>query len=347
MPTKKIERGISYFGIRFPDHAYRDLEAIRQAGCTYVVHTLSEEDIQFNLSNMEKIVVKTKDLGLQAHLDPWGVAGIFGGETFSRYVALKPEVQQVASDGKRRPLACINHPDLWNLMYSWINAAVDIGADVIFWDEPHFFVPGWLDDTSPKDVWGCRCSICQQKFRVMFNEPMPHEETADVLAFKKASLLEFLGAMFRYTNRKNTKNTLCLLPDEKLRDSGFWEPFVALPHLDGFGTDPYWIRKKQSEPDFNLAQYIRPFCVKVRQLAGKYGIRGHIWVQNFSIPNGWENDIADVIDIILSEGIKDISAWSYYGTKGMGILTSSCPETVWKTLSGKYLEIENNKAVIC
>lgn len=337
-----METGISYFGSRLAEHVFPDLEKIRESGCTYVVHTFSEEDVNFYARNMSDIIAKTKSLGMKAHVDPWGVAGIFGGETFSYYVAKNLHVRQITNVGKSEPLACLNHPELISFMKKWIDKAVEIGADSIFWDEPHFYVPGWFGTKEPMDVWGCRCDICKNLYKQKYHQEMPHEETDQVKHFKHDCLIDFLTEMCDYTAKQGVENTVCMLPNEDIRDSGFWRTVGQTPHLSSFGTDPYWITKKKIEPNFDMDKYMRPFCKEVQKVAAENNLRGHIWIQNFHIPEGWESDIIQAIDIAVSEGIQDITAWCFYGAKGMSTLCSDRPEKVWNTLKKSYLKIQNN-----
>lgn len=331
-----MHRGISYYDSRLIDHARADLDRIKDAGCTYVVHTFSEQDMMFNKGNVAEIIAYTKQIGLEAHVDPWGVAGIFGGETFSYFVTRNHHCLQVKSDGSLASLACVNHPELVSFMYSWIDEAVSVGADIIFWDEPHFYMPGWFNMNDPMDIWGCRCGICQQKYSEMYNERMPMEHSATVQKFKMQSLIDFLRLMFAYAAQKGVKNTTCMLPIELIRDSGSWEQVASLPHLHGFGTDPYWTSVKKQRVKFDLDDYMRPFCKEVKRLADTYSLRGHIWIQSFSIPNGEETEIARAIRIAQSEGIEDICAWTYYGAKGMASLRCDRPEVVWDVLRTAY-----------
>lgn len=340
-----METGVSYFGSRLPEHVFPDLEAIRDAGCTYVIHTFSEEDLNFYRRNMEEIVAKTKSLGLKAHVDPWGVAGIFGGETFSYFVMRELHARQIKSDGKPGPLACLNHPDLRAFIKKWIDAAADIGADAIFWDEPHFFVPGWFDVVEPKELWGCRCTECNALYRKKYGEDLPDQETDQVREFKHWSLIDFLTEMCAYVAQKGVQNTTCMLPHEDVRDSGLWEEVAAIPHLHGFGTDPYWISRKKYDKTFEFNTYMRPFCKKVREVSEKNNLRGHIWIQNFGIPSGWEPDIEQAIEIAVSEGIEDIAAWTFYGAKGMASLRSDRPEVVWNVLKKTFLKLQKQYTV--
>src|SRR5262245_1606363 len=140
-----METGVSYFGNRILRHVQADLDDIVAHGCTYVVHTLSEEDQSHYAGTMGAIVKATQAAGLKAWIDPWGVGGVFGGEAFSLYAARFPNHQQVLSTGATVPAVCPNWPEFRAAMREWVDTALSTGADVLFWDEPHFAIPTWLN----------------------------------------------------------------------------------------------------------------------------------------------------------------------------------------------------------
>ena len=83
--------GVSYFGVRDPRHARRDLDEIAEAGFAAVTHTFSEHDLRYHVEDVGRLVEETRARGLEAALDPWGVAGLFGGlpnTSFSQNVGL-------------------------------------------------------------------------------------------------------------------------------------------------------------------------------------------------------------------------------------------------------------------
>ena len=43
----RAKLGVSYFGVRNPDHVARDLRRMAAAGCNAVLHTFSEDDLRF------------------------------------------------------------------------------------------------------------------------------------------------------------------------------------------------------------------------------------------------------------------------------------------------------------
>ena len=132
-----MKLGVTYLGNRFVRHyAERDLPEIVAAGCDYVVHTVSEYDLAFHSGEISALVDATRQAGLEAWLDCWGLGGLFAGEAFSDFLLRHPESWQVGPHGKRTPVACPNAPAFRELLQTWIEAAARAGADVVFFDDP-------------------------------------------------------------------------------------------------------------------------------------------------------------------------------------------------------------------
>lgn len=178
-----MECGVSYFGVRRLKYAERDLEDIARHGATYVVHVLNEHDLRAYTGTMRGIVRATHAAGLGAWLDPVGLGYVFGGDDFlSDWVLSHPEAAQMDQFGKVLPAACPNQPAFRAFVRGWIDLAVDMGADVLFWDEPHLALGAWLGQP---ERWGCRCALCQSLYRERFGGTMG-TDGADpaVLAFQ-------------------------------------------------------------------------------------------------------------------------------------------------------------------
>jgi hypothetical protein len=326
-----MKTGVAYFGNRSIEYVRQDLNKIKENYGTYVVHTFSEEDFFFYKEVMKEILTETKKIGLKAKLDPWGVAGIFGGETFSKFVAYNLDVRQVNSAGESVPLACPNNPKTIDFLKEWTEATASIGAEEIFWDEPHFYEPHWTGN-SDESLWGCVCEFCQDKFRQKYHGAMPKEQTQNVLSFKKDSLVDLLRLLCDYAKNKGLKNSVCLLPKVDSLKSDLWEKVASIPAIDNIGTDPYWVELKKNIKNFDFQNYIRQFCLKIKEVSSEYSKEGHIWIQNFSIPRGWEDDVRVAFNIIYANGIRDIAAWSYMGTKVMSEKSCEDPQKVWSIL---------------
>ena len=158
---------------------------------------------------MKEIVDVSHANGLEVQMNPWGVGRTFGGEAESRFVLFRPDACQVLDDGRRVPAGCLNHPDYRAYCRDWADAALEAGADLTFWDEPHWVVPDHVGIDDPEGKrWGCRCDVCRERF----GDEMPTELTDEVLAFREASLVDFLGEMVAHVRSRGGRSTICLLP---------------------------------------------------------------------------------------------------------------------------------------
>lgn len=334
-----IQTGVSYYGCRIPWRAREDLQAIADNACTFVVHTFSEEDHEFYAKAVGEIVRDTRALGLEAWLDPWGVGQAFGGETYSSLVMKRRDLCQVSAKGEPLPIACLNHPDFLGYLAGWAKTAVELGAQVLFWDEPHFFIYPEGPETGPPEVersfatptgWACRCATCQAKFQAAFRQPMPATLTPEVLKFKEDCLVEFLAFLCDQGRRLNVRNAMCYLPFENSSTFSDWARVAALPGIDIIGTDPYW-RAGQAD----VAAHVGRAAKRIADLAFAHRKEGQIWILNFNIPRGEEGKIVEAVDATYAAGIRNLAAWSYYGA-GYISLASQDPQRVWETLGTAY-----------
>ena len=331
-----LKLGVSYYGNRIPWRVKEDLKEIQQAGCTYVVHTFSEEDLEFYLPAMEEIVENTHALGMEVWLDPWGVGQTFGGETYSNLIAKELVTRQISSHGDSLAIACPNHPAFRELLSRWIQAAARLKADVAFWDEPHFMIFPEREDAAAK-LWACRCSICQEKFERAYGQPMPELLTPQVRAFKEASLVECTRFLCDSARAEGLKSSVCLLPFESSSTVNDWSQVAQIPSLEIFGTDPYWKPHQRQ-----VGAYVGRFAQKVKALADQFSKEPMLWVMNFNIPKGEEGTLVEALEAGYAQGIRNFAAWSYYGAAPMN-LRAEDPAAVWKTLGATYQEFRRRE----
>jgi hypothetical protein len=100
-----LKTGVSYYGNRMPWHAAKDLEDIKRHHCDFVLHTFSEEDMDFYFGTMQRIIDMSHKLCLEVYLDPWAVGKVFGGETYSEFILKNPSVLQHNSVDEALPIA--------------------------------------------------------------------------------------------------------------------------------------------------------------------------------------------------------------------------------------------------
>ena len=328
-----MKTGVSYYGNRIPRHVGTDMEEIARNHCTFVVHTLSENDLKYYHETMRQIVEISHQAGLEVYLDPWGVGRVFGGEAFSHFACEHLQARQILSDGSSAPAACFNHPAFGEFMHQWTRAAIEMGADVLFWDEPHFIkrVP-----KSEDELWACRCEACQQKFRQQFGHPLPLKFTEEVRRFRHESVVSFLQELCHLAKSQGRKNALCFLPNREDEDSelALWTRLASIKDLDIMGTDPYWWSRK-----LDVKAYVSKPAQKIAKMATEYGKEGQMWVQNFLITPETEEYVRTAIRTFYEAGIRNVAAWSYWGAGYMSSLCSENPERVWKILGQEYAHL--------
>jgi len=359
-----VETGVSYFSSRTLRHVRADLADMLAHHCTYVVHCLTETDLLYYRDTMREVVDATHDAGLEAWLDPWGVAGIFSGETLSRFLIDQPEAHQVLSDGLRVPAACPNHPATRRFLREWVQAAAETGGDVAFWDEPHFHAANVLAGAG--GTWACRCQHCQERFRQEARRALPEAMDEEVRRFREGSLLDLLSELCAEGRRLGLRNALCLLPTdpesvglsemaERLArwwkeraptplaarrkpwlEFGVtdWQAAAAIPDLDIFGCDPYWyLARTEPEP------YVRAFAGRAVEVSRQCNRDTQIWVQAFSVPEGREAELRLGLRIAAELGATHLAAWSYDGTSSMSSIRPARPEVVWRTIGEAFEEV--------
>ena len=328
-----MKLGTSYFGNRILRHVAEDMEDLSRKHFTYVVHTFSENDFNFYRKTMKEIIKISKDKGLETHIDPWGVGKVFGGEAFSQYISIHPDVCQVLSDGAPAGIACPNNPEFRKFIHEWEDAAVETGADYLFWDEPHFYLPGWMGGRP--DTWGCRCEFCKRKFEEQTGSPMPEIETDEVRRFKQSSIRDFLQEMITRGHEKGVKNSLCILPGST-ENTDALQQLASLEHLDNFGTDPYWYAAKR-----DVEEYVSDFSRKVKEVCDTLGREGHIWIQGFKVPAGREEEIRRAVTIAVEAGIRNLSVWGYDACSFISWIAPDNPRKTWDVVCEAFASVKD------
>jgi sugar phosphate isomerase/epimerase len=324
-----LKTGVAYHDVRNVRHAREDLQDMLAHHCNFVVHTLSETDLSFYMQTMKEIVRISKDLGMETYIDPWGVGRIFGGEALSAFVGNTIDARQILANDKSVPAACMNSPEFRSFMRLWTEAAADTGADVAFWDEPHFYTGDWVGG---QRSWACRCPACQKIFKDKYGRPMPREMDGDVVRFREQTVVDFFKELCDHARACGMKNALCVLPEQDAaHGTTGWEALAAIPSLDIFGTDPYWAINGKP-----LESYCREKTREAKTLCEKYGRELQMWVQAFLIQEGKEDEVMQAAEFLYDEGARNIAAWSY-GGGGWMIVRSDNADKVWSNL-GKVFE---------
>lgn len=319
--------GVSYFGNRILRHVAADMEDLAARGFTGVLHTMSENDLAYYRGTIGRMVQLSHAVGLEVQVGPWGLGRTFGGEAESLFTATNPEVGQVLDSGRPTTAGCPNHERFRAFVRSWAEAAVETGADRIFWDEPHWVRPSHFDE--PEERWGCRCDKCRARFRESFGEEMPTTLTPEVAAFRETCLVEFIADLVGHVASIGGRSTVCLLPlTEGTLGLSDWSAVAALPGLDTLATDPYW--QAFGRP---VVPFVTEFAQRLAALSVEHGVGAQLWIQGFHLGPEDEGDIRAAVAAARSAGVSDLWTWGYEACGHMTYLGTREPEKVWAILT--------------
>jgi len=311
--------GASYFGVRIPRHVERDMLDLAARGYRGVLHTLSENDLAYYRETMRELVAISHRHGLWVQASPWGLGRTFGGEAESRFVAFHPEECQVLDDGRRVAAACLNSPAYRAFCADWADWALGCGVDSLFWDEPAWVVPEHVGVEAER--WSCRCAHCAERF----GRELPAELDDEVLAFRQASVVDFLRGLLA----RGGTHTICLLPATEGRYGiGDWDTVASLPGLTTFATDPYW--KHWHEP---AGPFVRRFARLLRETCDRHGVGAQLWLPSFGMHAEDISDVEAAVAAAREEGIDDLWTWGYEACGHMSALATPDAPAVWEAVS--------------
>ncbi len=361
-----MKTGVAYFSSRDIRHVRSDLREMVHAGCSEVIHCYTETDLAYYRETMRVISDETHAAGMEVWFDPWGLAGIFSGETFTRFPLQHQEARQVLSDGRHVGHACPNHEETRAFLRQWIESCAAAGGDVLFWDEPHFYVGFWSGDPAP--AWACYCETCAGLFRDRFGHRLPAEFTPEVRQFREDSLVDLLVEMCRYGREKGLRNALCLIPTdlsshgfgeahERLRSFlssgmgdapdgsveaalhigvGDFDRCAAIPDLDIFGCDPYWYLFG-ADPE----RFMRAYSEEAAASARRYGRELQLWLQAFRVPAGREEELRMGVHVAEEVGADHLAAWSFRATESMSGIAPADPGRVWEVIGEEFRRVRD------
>jgi len=333
------DKNVAYIGSLDPGHIPADIKEIRDAGCTSITMTVNELDWWYYRNARKAIVGEAHKQSLKVYLDFHGF-GIFASPIPSAVYPMKnPGKTQVYTDGTATEKACPNDPEFEKWFKEQAGAVIrELKPDGIFWDEPAF-TP---HEKFPGE-WACYCANCQDRFRQQFGKPMPKTLTGEVRQFRQDSLLRFLKEITKF-GKENGGGTsiLCLMPWTRGENSNVdwfginsWEPFIQIPDVDIFSTDPYWIGGSN---DWN---YFVDNTREAVDLCRKYKKPLQIWVQAVWIVPGKEPEIKRTMIEAAKMGADMVAVWSFKGEPGAHALDGGGDKRlIWQMVKEGFKEIK-------
>lgn len=328
--------GVSYFGVRNPQHTERDLDDMVRLGFDYVVLTFSEHDHRFYQESVATCAEQAHERGLTVWVDPWGVGGIFGGEAFSDLGAWQLEAQQQRRDGRSLPLLCPASEAARDYLRHWVKTVAEVlRAEAIFWDEPHFYLP--LEGSEAQGLWSCACVSCREGFEAAYGYALPSTETAAVRQWKQNAVAALLEEVTAMAAGYGLRNMVCVQPDDGRLDGleAKLERFAANPNLDVLSTDPYPLLYGQP------IESTRGFCEALLRSCQRHGKAPQMWIQGFGVSAGDEHLPGEEIELMAACGITDIAVWSYLATAYMSSHVCADSERVWHVVTQAMQKLKN------
>ncbi|MBE6668849.1 MAG: hypothetical protein E7601_01450 [Ruminococcaceae bacterium] len=331
----KLNLGIAYHGNRMPHHAREDLISIARNGFDTVVHMLSHTDWDRHKLVMKDIVSMSEQFGLDVWVDNWGLGGPPGDK--SHFLAYYPEAHARFSDGTLAPVhACLNSPEFRKFTYDWIDAVRFIGGKTIFWDEPH--LP--TKKVDGKVYYACTCDRCKKLFEERYNRPMPEIADEDVIKFGVDSVVDYFKDVTAYSASFGIKNIVCVMLGTYGMSLSAADAICTIPTMQSIGSDPYWLKWKKGNPDFDVYDFVYNGTKENLDLCERFGKEHNIWIQTYSTPKGEEDDIILAAEAAYDAGARTILAWGYYGSESNDYGAKN-PEVTWARTCDAFARLRN------
>ena len=158
---------------------------------------------------------------------------------------------------------------------------------------------------------------------------MPTELTDDVLAFREASLVDFLGEMVAHVRSRGGRSTICLLPAvEGAHGVGNWDAVASLPGLDVFATDPYWhVNDQPARP------FVERYARLLAKSAERAGVTAELWLPAYRLTKKDIPDFVAGVDATREAGIPRLWVWAYEACAHMSHLATPDSPEVWEAAS--------------
>ena len=333
--------GIVYIGNRDPIHYISDLEEIITHHCDFVIHPLSEKDLDLYSKSLAEIFEVSKKAGLKIIVQPSSVGNVFDGYYVSKFVLEHKETWQVLSNSLAVPAACMNNPEFRSYLRSWIDIVAELGADGIAWENPHYY--NAKNETKILQ-WGCWCNYCKNLYLQKFQNRFPKGIGEEINLLNEYTINDFLKELCHYSKEKQLTNIISLSPvSAKNLSMASWNQIAKIPELDIFAAKAYWYYFQG-----NAESFVNGIAKKVSKLCDQHNKTSQIWIQNFKIVAGEEKHVERAIEICIAEKIKSLVGWSFYGSRATSSMRCQNPKVVWDILGDMFGHfVDNHVSIMC
>jgi hypothetical protein len=219
------------------------------------------------------------------------------------------------------------------VFHDWIDAAIELGVDTIFWDEPHFWIGSWW---GRPDRSACYCNACQERFAALDAGPMPRDpRDPSLIAFRRRLMVEFLTELLSHARSSGAQNAVTVLPAEVDAIAGVsFEDVAATGLVDNLGTDPYPFPsypEQESRAD-HWREFVLGYAARVARVAERHGLANHLWVQGCSVPRNDNGYLEEVFGLAHDQGITNLAVWGFDGHRDMSRFACEDPDDAWRKI---------------
>ena len=302
-----LKIGVAYHSNRLFKSVREDMDEIVAKGFNSVVHMFTHNDWKRCPSVVKDIFDYTKWLGLDFSVDNWGLMGAPGDAC--HFLSYHPEAARMFSDGTpNSPHVCLNSPAFIEWSKEWIDKVYEMGGRSIFWDEPFL--------KSDKERFTCACPHCKKLFEEKYNRPMPVIPDKDCFDFQVWSIVNYFAQVTEYSNSKGMKNSVCVMAGGDLGININNVGKLALPYMDGLGTDPYWSSKEDYIVNEWVYEHVYTHTRKLIDVCEKTGKDHNLWVMAYSSAAGRERNTVYGAEAAYDAGARNIYFWGFRGCDG-------------------------------
>ncbi len=303
-----MRTGVSYMGqhdIRYIDQDLREMKGLRLDDCFLAIQ---ENDFAYFPGKLEYTPKIAADYGIRPIAIFWGALNLFGGGRSSQFLLDNPDGFQVRKDGSHSPAGCYMNRSCQARIEEMIDTIAAKGFSAYFIDEP----------TPLRD---CYCPSCRAKYEEWYQGDLRSASAERQEEFRQRCVIEYVGVISRYCkeNHPLVETMCCLMP----HDDGMWASISAIPYLDSFGTDIYWVN--EDRPVEKMVPVVRA----MGDMCRKHGKFHHEWLQCWDVREGREQRILEQGEVLLREKPDALYAWAWKGQVGT---SESCadPNKSWR-----------------
>ena len=202
------------------------MQHLHDVGCNEVLFALQENHIDSLTGALRHGAHIAREHGLRPYAVVWGFANTFGGGRMSNRLLRDLGLWRQAPDGTRLPKACLNNPGV-----------IDLFAEITAACHHYGFAGMFVDEPTPQE---CFCPVCQAAFAEAYaGDLLANAGTPEYAAFQAATVSNYTEALCRRVKAVDPalRTMTCIMP----MDEAVFESVAAIPDLDVFGTDPYWL----------------------------------------------------------------------------------------------------------